>query len=87
MDDYLKETSANNFSFSSQEIRKFVNGILNLKVTDNDKKQEKVFDQTHINQLLLSSATRIKDEPIHETNTFEDFPSTKVSTKYKSVSI
>ncbi|CAF4097832.1 unnamed protein product [Rotaria magnacalcarata] len=56
---------------SSQEIRKFVNGRLNLKVTDDDKKEEKVLDQTYVNQLLLSSATRIEDEPIHETNTVE----------------
>ncbi|CAF4557479.1 unnamed protein product, partial [Rotaria magnacalcarata] len=58
MDDCRRKASTNKFSFSSQEIRNTISGILNLEFSDGGKKEEKVPDHTKVNQALFSTSSR-----------------------------
>ncbi|CAF2068081.1 unnamed protein product [Rotaria magnacalcarata] len=71
MDDCRRKVSTNKFSFSSQEIRNIISGILNLEFSDGGKKEEKVPDHTKVNQALFSTSSRTEDERTNGTNTYK----------------
>ncbi|CAM4837125.1 unnamed protein product [Rotaria magnacalcarata] len=84
MDDCRRKASTNKFSFSSQEIRNTISGILNLEFSDGGKKEEKVPDHTKVNQALFSTSSRTEDERTNGTNTYKGFPTSKTKTQYNS---
>ncbi|CAF5043408.1 unnamed protein product [Rotaria magnacalcarata] len=67
MDDCRRKASTNKFSFSSQEIRNIISGILNLEFSVG----EKVPDHTKVNQALFSTSSRTEDERTNGTNTYK----------------
>ncbi|CAF2231481.1 unnamed protein product [Rotaria magnacalcarata] len=80
MDDCRRKASTNKFSFSSQEIRNIISGILNLEFSVG----EKVPDHTKVNQALFSTSSRTEDERTNGTNTYKGFPTSKTKTQYNS---